>query len=302
MVNNLSHDTKGTLLIFLSAFMYATLPVFAKLSYAAGLTPSQALGLRYLSALLILFSYLKLWKRTQVFSFSPLVIIQGLVIITSSLFYFSALQYLPAGLATVIFFTYPAIVALVAIPIYKERFVLKLFIGISFALIGITLISGLGHGNIVLSPRGLILATIASFCYAIHSLIGQRNINRASSLSLTATFSLVAVIIISIITNRDLSFMAHLTTEQALIGLGMGLLNTVLSGSLFLKGISYIGASRASVISTLEPVLTLIIAFLILGEMLTLKEMIGSLFVFASIFLASNPSHSSTLEKVKSGF
>lgn len=63
-----------------------------------------------------------------------------------------------------------------------------------------------------------------------------------------------------------------------------------------MKGLQQIGATRATLISTAEPVFCLILAYLILGETLTLKEIIGSGMVLASMFLAIRPKDQAQLE------
>lgn len=113
------------------------------------------------------------------------------------------------------------------------------------------------------------------------------NPEETDTLSMTATISLTAVIIIAFFANRELVFLYHFTLNQVLIGLTMAILNTWLSVVLFLQGIKKIGAARASLISTAEPPLCLLLAFLILGETLSLWQLLGSLLVFASMILAT---------------
>lgn len=285
MLHKLPLSIRGAIYILLSAFMYATMPILAKLAYSVGLTPSSTLLLRYFFALIIIAVYLRWIKKTAVFTFSTLTTIQGVALVTGSLFFFCALKYLSAGLTTVIFFTYPVIVALLAIIVFKEKISAKLLGGLVLAMLGIILVSGIIAGSFAISTRGLILASLASLCYAFYSIISQATVADNSPFSLTATFSLISIIIIAIFFSQELSFIASLNFKQVVAGLCMGLFNTVLSVSLFLKGVKSIGASRASLISTAEPIFTLVLAFALLQETLTPLEMLGSALVFISMFL-----------------
>lgn len=285
MLKNLSDQVKGSIYICLSALVYATLPILTKFAYSTGLQPDNILLIRYIFTFIILSLYLRLVKRKSILNKSPLAIIQGILMITQGLLFFYALCYLSAGLAIVIFFSHPILVAVAALPLFKEKLNLNLVLGLLLAITGVGLISGLTSGAINLSPRGLLLIILCSVCYTIYSLIAQMNVSRISPLTLTNTFALIAIVVLFVL-YRDFSFVYSLNLEQLTIGFAMAILNTVLSVVLFLKGVQKIGASRATLISTLEPVFTLLLAFLLLGEIFSPLELFGSLLVLISMFLA----------------
>ncbi len=290
-----SDEIQGSLFIFLSAFMYATLPILGKLAFHAGLSPSAALLLRYLFSLLLLSVYIGFIKHARVLTLTPLVIFQGALLTMGSLLYFYSLKYMSAGITTVIFFLYPVLVACLAVPIYQEKIRPRLIWALLLAIAGIIMISGIDRNFNGVSCLGVILALLACLCYAIYSLIGQKTVAETDPLAMTATLSLVAVIMIAFFANRELVFLYHLTLNQILIGLTMAVLNTLLAVLFFLKGVKKIGAARASLISTAEPPLCLLLAFLILGETLTLWQLLGSLLVFTSMILAAKRSKDSAL-------
>lgn len=286
-----SDEIQGALFIFLSALMYATLPILGKLAFQAGLSPSAALLLRYLFSLFLLALYIGVLKREQVLTLKPLVIIQGILLTTGSLFYFYSLKYLAAGITTVIFFLYPVLVACLAIPVYKEKLQPRLILALLLAIGGIIMVSGIS-GKVSLPYQGVALSLLACICYAVYGLIGQKTVAKTDPLSMTATLSLVAVVLIAGFSNRELSFLLHLSSRQIMIGLIMAVLNTLLAVFFFLKGVKKIGAARAALISTAEPPLCLLMAFLILGETLTPLQLAGSLLVFASMLLAAQSNKS----------
>ena len=286
MFANASEELKGSLYIFCSASMYSTLPILGKFAYSAGLVPSSVLLLRYFFSFILLALLIKLFQHGPVLSWSPLIAAQGIFLTGSGLLYFYALKTLSAGLTTVILFAHPVLVAVLAIFIFKEKFVPRLFVGLVLALVGLGLISGLGGSANNLSPSGMFFAILACICYAIYSLIGQKTVSSAGTLSITATLSLLAVLIIMPIYHNDLDFVYSLTLEQILIALSIALMNTLLAVFFFLKGLQKIGASRATLISTVEPVLCLLIAYLVLDETLTRLELIGSILVIISMLLA----------------
>jgi len=286
MFINASKELKGSIFILFSAFMYATLPILVKLAYSAGLGPGSTLLLRYIFSFILLALFIKVVKHDHILSLSPPVIAQGIFLTASGLFYFFALNTLSAGLTTVIFFTHPVLVAILSILIFKERFVPRIFIGLALALGGVALISGLVGHSPGLSSEGIFFALLACICYSFYSLLGQKTVARSNPLSITATLSLMAIIIIVPVYHSSLGFLFVLTPSQLLITLVMAVFNTLLAVLFFLKGVQNIGAARATLISTAEPVFCVMMAFLILGETLTGIEVIGSVMVFASMLLA----------------
>ncbi|MCX5780153.1 MAG: DMT family transporter [Firmicutes bacterium] len=286
MFINASIELKGSIYILFSALMYATLPILVKLAYGSGLSPGITMLLRYLFSFILLAIVIKFFRYGRILSLSWWVVAQGLFLTITGLFYFLALQTLSAGLTTVIFFAHPVFVAILSILFFRERFVPRLFVGLAMALVGIALISGLGGVNPNLSSRGITFALLACLGYSLYSLIGQKTLVDYEPLSLTATLSLLALIIIAPIYYRELSVLESLTLTQILIALIMAVLNTVLAVLFFLKGIQNIGAARATLISTAEPVFCIIMAFLILGETLSGLEIVGSGMVLISMILA----------------
>lgn len=286
MFNNLSDHFYGVVFISLSAFMYATMPIFGKIAYTLGLTPSIVLFLRYFFAFISISLYLLFVKREPVLCKSIWVISQGVFFVLGSLFYFLALKYTPAAVVSVIFFVHPVLVSAFSLIIFKEKPSARLFLGLFLAVMGIMLISGINQGSSGISIRGILLAIAASLNYTAYVLIGQKNVTSVSALSLTSTVIAVGLLVFSVFNYSNLSIIVSLSTSQLIIGLFIGIFNTVLAVVFFLKGVRKIGASRAALISSLEPVLTIILAFWALEEVLSTPRLIGSVLVIISMFLA----------------
>lgn len=289
MLQQIPDRIKGIFFVLISAFMYASLPILAKITFASGLEPVQSLLLRYLFAVGMLMPYLFIIRHEHLSLDSPLVLLQGLFLVSGSLLYFAGLKYLSAGLLTIIFFTYPILVTILDIIILKNRPDAKLILGVILAVTGVTLIFSQTGSHQVISLKGISLGMLSSLCYAVYSLIGQRTTSGNSTLSLTLVFCLLGGFSLLLLTAGHWQFMLHLTGFQLLMILAMALFNTILSVSFFLKGVAKIGASWASLVSIAEPVITLIMAFLILGETMLPRELTGAAMVVVSLLLAIAP-------------
>lgn len=288
-MNNKSRQFSGFIYVALSAFMYATMPILGKYAYGSGLQPDQVIFLRYGFAFLILAAYLPTIKKIAPLSKSPLVWLQGSIFIVGSLLYFFALRLLPVSLITIILFSYPALVSLLSMVIYHEKLGPGHFAAVLLAIAGTGLVGGMGPSHMHISAVGVLMAAGTAVCYTVFCLLGQKTTDGSSPLSLTASISFAGILIILFVF-RSPGFLLKLNLLQLSIGLALGVVNTVLALSLYLKGIQLIGAARASLISILEPVLTVMLAVLLLHEHLTSLQLSGALLVLASMFIAVRSS------------
>ncbi|MGE5391169.1 MAG: DMT family transporter [Deltaproteobacteria bacterium] len=283
-MNSKSRQFSGFIYVALSALMYATMPLLGKYAYGSGLEPDQVIFLRYGLAFLILATYLPICKKTAPLSKSPLVWLQGSIFIMGSLFYFFALRLLPVSLVTIILFSYPALVSLLSIVVYREKLGLGHFAAVLLAIAGTGLAGGFAPSHMQISTIGVLLAAATAVCYTVFCVLGQKTTDGTSPLSLTASISFAGIIIILLFFHSP-GFLLKLNLLQLFIGLALGLVDTVMAVSFYLKGIQLIGAARASLVSILEPVLTVLMAVLFLHEHLGVFQLAGLLLVLTSMFM-----------------
>jgi drug/metabolite transporter (DMT)-like permease len=276
---------KGAIYIITAAFLYALLPILAKVGYSVGLDPGSTLLLRYAFTVVLLFTAMFIMGQREVLWFSPAVIIQGIVFIGSGILYFMALQTLSAGLTSVIFFIHPVFVALLSILIFKEKFDPFLTIGICLVVFGIILISGLGKG----APpdlQGILLAFLSCLGYGAYSLIGQHTLGKHQPLSIAFTISLISMVVLLVVFHNHIPNLVNITAAQLGLTVAMAFFTNLGAVVLFLKGLQKIGASRATLLGSLEPFFTLLMAFAVLGERFDKFEVWGSSLILVGMFLA----------------
>lgn len=296
-MNKLSDPLIGAIYIFISAFAYATQTVLGKFAFSAGLTPDSLLLLRYFFTAAFLTPYL-LFSKRAVIDKSPPVLLQAFLFAMEGLLFFYALQHLSASITVVVFFSHPVLVAITSSLIFKEKLHFHFIMGLVLAISGVTLVSGMVGGVVKISAMGLVLIMSASVVYTIYSLISQRNVRTVSPLTITNTLAVGSMIILLILFH-DLSFLGSVSMDQLIIVLAMSILNTLVAVVFFLKGVEKIGASRATLLGTLEPVLAMLLAFSLLGDNLSRVQLIGAFLVFISIFLAVYPSSSKHPSPIK---
>ena len=282
-----SYVVIGYLLAVVQAVLYATLSIFGKLLYATGLDSHQVVLLRFLSMTVLLGAFLVIWRRVPLLSMRRSTLIQGAFFFVTALFYLLTVEHLTAGMTTVIFYTFPAVVAVINVVAFKERFSAAIAIALILAFAGLVLVSGMVAGGIVLDALGIAYGIISCVCFAIYTVLIQRLGRDESPLTSTFTIALIGLAASCVVFAPSVPTLLELDANQVALACGMGLLSTILPVVIYIEAIKRIGGTKAALISISETPFTLALAFIILGEVLTTQQTIGSILIIASVAVVS---------------
>lgn len=289
----------GVLDVLISSITFSTLPILAKIAYKLGLSPESASILRFFFATVILALIIRLKGNKTVIIWSPWVILQGVFLAITNLLYFYSLKYLSAGIVTVMFFTYPVTVAILAAIFFKEKGTKRLIPSIILALLGVLLISSCNSFDGLSSYKYLFVALIATMSYSAFCLTGQKTAVNYDSMALTVTQCAIVLFAVFVLDCKHLDFVGTITAQQLFITFLMAIFGTWLAFEFLQKGIQHLGSTLASLISMIEPPATLLLAFLVLGEKMTLLQIIGTIMVLASVFIVVLPKESHNLNETE---
>lgn len=267
---------------------FGLMPIFATLAYRAGMTIITVLFLRFLLAA-ILMAPVAVWQlrslgrrltRRDVVS---ALAMGGVLYTGEAVLYFAAVKALGASLAAVMLYLYPAAVALVECAMHRVRPRALLVLALVGSIVGVALSVGrIGAGSTV---GGLVLGVAAAVVYVIYVLVGDRLVGGMPTLTMSAFMFAGATLGLGlsglVLGQLRLDFAplgwvwaASLTVAASLVGIVC-----------FFLGMARLGATRASIGSTLEPVTTLVVSALVLGTVLTPWQYVGALLVVASAVL-----------------
>lgn len=272
----------GVLLIMLSAASYAALPIFTKMGYDRGLTLDTFLFYRFLLSFLIV-SIIAMAQRQKIPTGKKLFILFLLGALGYSgqaYVYLSAVKYASTGLVAILLYLYPAFVAMIAILVLKEKIKAPTVIGLLIAFIGTALVVEPAGGK----PLGYALAIAAAMIYSVYITVNARLLREVSGVRSIVVIFGAATLVVSINffrTGAQTSF----TSEQWLVILGCVIISTVIPGISFLEGLKRIGAVQASLLSTIEPLTTVVLSYLIFKESLTARAMIGSGLILGTVVM-----------------
>ena len=276
---------KGELCILMSATGFSLMPIFAKLAYAGGASTSTVLIFRFLFAFIMLwaFIFIKGYKfRVTVKQFILLAVLGGFLYAGSALMLFSSYRFISAGLSEVLIFTYPAMVLIISVIAYKEKLELNKVFAILLSAIGTALVAYV-PGQ-AFSLKGVTLALIAALFYALYvAFIGYKEFKSINPVVMTGYVTLFAafVFIVYGLINGNIGF--SFKDSSWVYMLLLSFMSTSMAILTFCQGSKIIGVTKASIISTVEPVEAIIFGAVILGEKLTFYMILGALITIMAV-------------------
>ncbi|MEJ2577849.1 MAG: EamA family transporter [Kineosporiaceae bacterium] len=215
--------------------------------------------------------------------------------------YFVAIARIPVSIALLVEFTAPLLVALWVRFVRRGPVRSRMWVALGLCLGGLAVVGQVWDG-LTLDGLGLLAAAGAAAALATYYLLGEHGLNRHDPVSLAAwSFGATAAFWSLLLPWWTFPF-ASLTRPAAIAGTHLpvgvlvawvGVLGTVAPFGLVLLGLRRIGAARAGLIGTAEPVLAGLVAWFALGEALTPGQILGAGIVLAGILFAetSRPPH-----------
>lgn len=276
-------ETTGLLLVLVSTLAYGTMPILAKLAFAAGVTVPALLAYRFLIAT-VLFSALG-WGAPALPWRQRLVLwALGAMFVGNALAYFTGLQYTPAAVVSLIFYSYPVIVTLLAPLFGLERLRPRGLLAAAVAFAGCALTAvGAAPGSV--SVKGVALTLLSATIYALYVVLSSRFASGIPTEAAAAHIAQVCAVFFLLAGAWRGELMVPASgTAWALIAL-VAVLCTVFALRTFLAGLALVGPARAAVASSVEVLVTIVLAVAFLGERIGAREMAGGLLILGAVAL-----------------
>jgi drug/metabolite transporter (DMT)-like permease len=287
----------GAVLAFSAAAFFSMKAIFVKLAYLYGVDAVTLLALRMLFALPVLliaafWSARRHGHRMTRKDWFAVIFLGFAGYYLSSLLDFMGLAYITAGLERLILFLYPTIVAIISFFLFKKPIGRTGIIALVLSYIGIAIATGHdieagGDAHAVLIGGSLIFAcTISYAIYLVGSgeLVGRIGATRFAALA--TTVAAVCVLIQFVIQNPADALVTQPWQVYMHAG-GMAFLSTLLPIFMTAKAIQMIGAAKVSLIGAVGPVATIFFGWLLLGEDVSIQQIIGAALVLAGVILVA---------------
>jgi drug/metabolite transporter (DMT)-like permease len=292
----------GCLFVLLAAFGFSAKSILVKLAYSSSLhLDAITLMLLRMAISLPFFLIVVVWSNRPSIQISDsqrmrtqdwlMVMVLGFLgYYLSSLLDFEGLAYISAGLERLILYLYPTFVVLLTAGYYRKAINRHQAFALIFSYAGIVLVYA--DHQMESNSQDLVIGSALVACsamtFAIFMVGSGVLIKRIGSLRFTAYSMTVACLVTGL---HFIIMHGHyaLDLPTNVYGLAsiMAIFSTVLPAFLMNAGIQRIGAGSASIISSAGPIGTLILAFFLLGEALTLTQLLGTLLVLVGGYVVT---------------
>jgi drug/metabolite transporter (DMT)-like permease len=215
-------------------------------------------------------------------------------------FYFLAIHRLPIGIALLIQYLAPVLVALWARYVLHQPVRRRIWAALVLALAGLTLVVEIWSG-LSLDTAGVIASLGAAGSYSLYILLAEHRIGERDPISLVCFGFLFASLLWAVIrpwwtfpshvVGESVSLHGHLSSVHLPVWSLMAwmvLLGTIVPFALLVSSLRYIPATRAGIVAMLEPIVGVLVAWIWLGEALSGVQLVGAFVVLMAIFLAQS--------------
>jgi drug/metabolite transporter (DMT)-like permease len=272
----------GILLIAISAASFGTLAIFGRFLYADGLDTFTMLFLRFGFA--ALFMMVILFKRKEKFPRGKILLqligMGALGYVGQSFSYLTAIKYASAGLVALLLYLYPMFVFVLSVFVFREKVTWTKVSALVLALIGTTLTVDPAGGQL----QGILLAVCAALIYSVYIIVGTNVMKHVTAVQSSAVIFASAGAMYGILMAVNGVHLPSTNTGWINI-IGIVLVATVVPVVTFLAGLERIGPTNASMLSTLEPVVTVLLAAWIFEERLHAIVLLGGGLILVAVSL-----------------
>ena len=286
----------GALLSLASAAAFGVMAIFGKLAYDEGANLGTLLSTRFVLAAALL--WLVVAARSRGAHRPPRPARRDVVIALAlgavgysaqASAFFAALQRIDASVLALVLYTFPTIVTVASILLGRERASRRTTVALVLASIGLVLVlAGAGGGR--LDPVGAALGLAAAVVFSTFLIVSEGVTARLGPLVLTTLVCTGAGIALTLIglVRGDVN-----PSAVSLAGFGwlaaIALVSTVGAVGLLFAGLRRVGPTAAAILSTLEPVVTVVLAFVVFGESLGPAQLAGGAFVLVAVLVVRVP-------------
>jgi drug/metabolite transporter (DMT)-like permease len=269
--------------------------------YGSGLSAGVIVTLRAAMAAVVLFAALAVlrptWLRVRLRDI-PYFAAYGLVSVAAyNLLYFLTIQRIPVAAASVLLYTAPAFVAVVAYLTLGEPLTRSKLLALAFTLAGCALVARAYEPETFKGQAlGLLTGLGAGFTYGMYGIFGKHALKRYNPWVVQAYSLLAGCVPLLLLYGRDAAT-ALVRSPQVLPAVAyLSLVPTLGAYGLYLTGLQSVEASHASILSTVEPVVAALLGFWILHEPLNLPQAAGIVLVLASAVILNASAEAARAE------
>jgi len=284
----------GVIFALLAAIGFSAKAILVKLAYLDDVDAITLLALR-MAFSVPFFIGVAIWMKRR--HATPLTTHDRLLVLglgltgyyCASFLDFLGLQYISAGLERLILFLYPTMTVILTAVIYKRSISGKVMAAMGLSYVGIALVFlhdfGMRDSSLMLGASLVFASTVS---YAIYLVGAGHAIERIGAMRFTAYAMIVACVasLLQFLVMHPVSAL-NLPMRVYELSLAMAIFSTVLPVFMLSFAIRRVGSGNASLIGTVGPVSTIYMAYVFLGEHISMLQIAGSVLVLCGVLIVS---------------
>lgn len=286
--STINDKQKGILYVLISAIIFGSMPLMAHIVYKENGNSISLTLYRFLLSIPILFYLVKKDQediKISKIEFYKISLVGIFGYCATALLLYTSYNYISTGTATTLHFIYPVLVIIGGLIFFKEKPNLVKIISVLFCVLGIFMFY---NGEKQINILGMVIAFLSGVTYTFYILYLERSqLKNISTYKLTFYLCIVSSIVLFAVCIATNSLALSMTVKGWLMSLVLSVSVTLGGVCLFQNGIKLIGSQSTSILSTFEPITSIIIGILIFNESFEFKTILGFIFIIiASLLIA----------------
>lgn len=288
-------QTKSVIQILLAGTCWGMIGIFSKPLAQVGFSAIQITLMRCLIAA-IGFIGILFWQKRALFSIDPKDIWMffgtGICsIVFFNICYFVTIENATLSLASILLYTAPYFVILLSAIFFHEKITLQKIIALVIAFGGCILVTGFQGKDV--KTISILTGLGAGFGYALYSIFGNFALKKYHPLTVTVyTFIVAAIGLFPFSQVGGLVTILQQNHSAIPISIALGLCSTLIPFVLYTNGLQFIETGKASVLAFSEPLVATLVGVFVFHETLNIKNFLGILLIFVSIFIINGRGRS----------
>lgn len=296
---------RAFIFIITGAFLWGTISYYVKNLYTYGFSPMEVVTIRVVTAAMILVCYLFItsMKSLRLHQWTDMKYFIGTGIF--SIIFFNYCMFKTIELSTVpisaaLLYTAPAFVIILSFLLFQERITRHKIVSLVLTLTGTALVVGLLPLNSGSIPMATIVIGLGSgLGYALYSIFSKFALTKYSTLTITTyTFVVAAITLLPFFPFQE-KFHLFLDMEVLFYAFGLGFLPTAVAYIIYTYGLHHTEASKAAILSTMEPVVATFTGILIFTEPFSVLQFVGMGCIIGAVILIQLETNALTNNKKK---
>lgn len=281
------NNLKGFAFGILTSATFGLIPLFTLPLMAKGMQFDSILFYRFLFAALALTGIMAAKKESfQVAKREiPVLILLGFFYTASAMFLFWGYNFMSAGIATTLHFTYPVFVTLIMLLLFREKTSWITLMAIVLAICGVARLS-INEGEMRLSALGVFIVLLSAVGYALYiTTVNKSRVQKMTGRKLTFYVFVVSTILFAIKagTNEGIQPIPDPMSFANLILLAI--VPTVISNITLVLAVHNIGGTLTAVLGAVEPITAVCVGVLVFSEPFTPNLAVGILLIIIAVTL-----------------